>query len=333
MASWTRLDSDIYTDSDFHSLWLENTAFPWMFTALVAIAKKAADVDPETWQGHLVSPSGRALSQHELTKILPRLPRAHDKTCDQFFAALRRLRLITEICLQDCDAISAGPEQNPDMFDTRHLKNSTQFVMQVSDWFRWYQMPERPKNTSTKRVQAYRARNKKQGVSSVSETRETPSTDKTNKTYSTDPPNPPRGEVDFLDAETIDPDELPPDPRGSEPASDDPTKFSSMLTRDQAAALRGAALREVVHKLSPGGLAQTQKVKLFGYLNTKPPAHWREEPGRWADHLFHFVTLAVTEIQDKLASSRKHGIDFPAAAAISRAQAMLAEFTAELGAA
>lgn len=333
MASWTRFDTEIHRDGDFNSLWKENIGFPWLFTALVSIAKQAADVDPDAWQGHLVSPTGRALSEEELIDLLPRFPRAHEKTCREFFAAVRRLGLVCAVSLHECGATVTRPEHDAAQIAHEVGTKSAPIVLQISDWFRWWQRPEKPAKSSTERSRRRRARLSKEAMQRVACNDATPPTDSTDKTVQTIPPNPPRGEVDFLDAETIDPDTLPPDPRGSEPASDDPEKFSSMLTRDQASALRGRALREVVHKLSSGGLAQTQQVKLFGYLNTKPPSTWRESPGRWADHLLHFIVQGVAEIQDKLASKKNHGIGAPAAAAIGRAQALLAEFTAELGAA
>lgn len=335
MASWTRFDTDLHRDGDFHSLWKENVGFPWLFTALVGIAKQAADVDPDAWQGHLVSPTGRALSEEELIDLLPRFPRAHEKTCREFFATVKRLGLVCAVSLHECGATVTRPQHDSAQIAHEVDTKCAEFVLQISDWFRWWQRPEKPVKSSTERSRRRRARLAQEAMQRDACNAATPPTYSTDNTVQTIPPNPRCGGGDGMDflEDSIDPDQALPDPRASEPASDDPEKFSSMLTRAQASELRARALREVVYNLSPGGLAHAQQLKLFGYLNTRPPRNWREGPARWADHLLHFVVCGVTEIREKLASKKNHGIGAPAAAAIGRAQALLAEFSAELGAA
>lgn len=328
MASWNRIDTDIYRDGDFAALWQENPGFPWIFTALVAIAKAAADVDPDAWQGHLVTPSGRALSEAELSRLVPQFPRAHQKQMAEFFSLARGLGLICAVPLHECDATATEPKHDGDKIAHEVGTKSAQFVLQITDWFRWWQKPEKAAKSSTARSRRHREKKALAAAQRVACNGATPPTDKTDITVQTDPPNPPGAEGDFLDAEFTDPESLPPDPRGQERASDDPTKFSSLLTREQALALRSKTLQEFQH-LAAGGLARAQMIRVCGYLEAMPPVKWPHGPRRWADCLFHFATKAIKDVQHEMATKKNHGIGNPSAVAIGKAQTYCAEFQAE----
>lgn len=308
MASWIRFDTDLPNlDADFADLLKANPVFPWMYMCLLAVAKKAADVDPDSWQGHLVSTSGRSLTVDHLAEFMP--------------SSIRNSRQLTSKLIRTASDLG--------MLEW----DSVRLCYKVTDWFRWFQEPKKTRQTSTQRVREHRQRVAGNATMKRDETRL--QTDR--QTVQTNNPLTPKGEPggedtfgDDLDFEDpVESSEPTPSPEDEVPASSDPSKFSSMLNRRQFRALRSSANQQLQH-LSPGGLAASQAQALYAFLETRPPERWPDPPGRWADHLHHFVVQGVEHVKEQLAGRKKHGIGSPVAVAIGKAKAFCAEFVAEL---
>ena len=127
---WLSLDTKVQTaDTIFRGLIDEDEGAYCRFELLCCLAKEAADIDPERWQGHLVSATFRPLTVEDFARAYAYTGRNRVTKMQDAVLKLQAYGLL-EWCKEHACWL-------------------------IVDWFRWFKKSAKP---STERVQRYRAR-------------------------------------------------------------------------------------------------------------------------------------------------------------------------------
>lgn len=282
---WLSLDTKVQmADVTFRALLDEDEGAYCRFELLCCLAKEAADMDPDRWQGHLVSPTGRPLTVEDFARSYAYTGRNRVTKMSECLEKLERYGLVGWSAEHSC--------------------------WMILDWLRWWKKSAKP---STERVQRYRAR-LRDSAPETTETRYavTPETCLPNPTQPNNIPPYPQGGMVEESYGSEDPEKLNPDEEAKleQPASSDPNKLASQLTLRQFRAMKAICYQRLT-TLSPAGINTRGRSKLDKLLDCLPPPHWREGPLRWAHHLAHWLSSAVTEVQEQMDKRRDHGINAP----------------------
>lgn len=271
---WVTLDIKvILSDLVFRDIIDADPAHFTRFLTLVCLAKEAADLD-DHWQGHLVRPDGRPLTVVDFVRAGAETGR---RLCQKWHETIT--------LLSQYSIIARESESEPWV---------------IVDWLRWFQKSEK---SSTARTRAWRERQRERRSVTSRERVGTPLPYPTQPDHV--PPNPQGGtEGDPYGSE--DPEFRTPEEKAQLelPASNDPSKLASLLTRKQFEDMRGYCMRRLI-TLSTAGLSKGVLAKLDRFLSCLPPPHWREGPLRWAHHLAHWVSEAVSDTQERMDNTAK----------------------------
>lgn len=262
------------------------------FLTLAALAKEVADLDPDRWQGHLVSSTNcKPLTVQDMARAYPQSGRNRVAKMQEALNILVDKEILEWSEVHGCWVIV--------------------------DWLRWWKKSAKP---STERVQRFREKRRGETVAKRSETL---AQDK-HKDNNNNPLNPPEGETGRPAVQSYDPDidtaneEPEEDPR---PASGDKRKLSSLLTVTQQRKLRQVCANRL-QQLSPV-LNPLARDKLFHeLLEVLPPREWPHQPKNWASLIAQLINSAAEETAMEM---KRKVVQRPADYAIAIASAKLAE--------
>lgn len=276
------------------------------FECLLALAKEAADLDPETWQGHLVASTGKALSTENFARSYPYSGRDRVRKFQEALSMLESYGIIQHDSGRNC--------------------------WQICDWFRWFYQSQK---SSTVRVRKWREARK--NATGVTLPQHHPKQDYTEPNRTIPTPLPPQGErpagfhcppegPDALDpSETIDPEEAE---RMKRPASTDKSKLSGFLTLGEQLKLRQRCAT-ALQSIDPV-LGARARDKLFKeILEVLPPRGYQHTPQNWATMIAMAIDSGVEEVQQ---SQKTRPIKFPADLALSIASRIVGEALSEYAA-
>lgn len=304
---WLMLDTKlILADSVFREM-LDSKggeAAYCRFECLLSLAKEAADLDPETWQGHLVAPNGKALSAENFARSYPYSGRDRVKKFQEALVMLESYGIIQHDSGRNC--------------------------WQICDWFRWFYQSQK---SSTVRVRKWREARKQKQNETLPQHHLKQDYTEPNRTIPT--PLPPQGERPAgIQCPPEGPDPLDPSEPINEreaelmqrPASTDPNKLSFFLTVEQQTKLRQRC-SGALQSIDPV-LGARARDKLFNeMLEVKPPAGYKFTPQHWATMIAQLVEQGVDEVRR---SQTK--VKYPADFALSIASRLLGEANSEYAA-
>lgn len=276
------------------------------FECMLSLAKEAADLDPDTWQGHLVGQNGRALGLEDLARSYP-------------YSGRDRVRKMQE-------AVSM-------LLDFGILRlDSGRNCWQICDWFRWFYQSQK---SSTVRVRKWREARKNATNETLPKQHEKRTYTEPNRTIPT--PLPPQGERQAgLDVPPEGPEPLDPveplDPAEAElmqrPASTDKSKLSAFITLEQQRKLRQRC-SQALQSIDPV-LGSRARDKLFKeFLEVKPPTGYKFTPQHWATTLAETLEVGVGEVKE---SQKTRPVKYPADLALSIASRLVGEALSEYAA-